>query len=293
MDSHERCVPLVSIGIPTYNRADSYLKEALESALAQNYDNLEIIVSDNQSTDDTEAVVQSYADPGIRYFRQENAISPNDNFNFCLEQARGDYFLLLHDDDKIDGDFVQTCLEAADYNSDFGLIRTGTRIIGSSGEVVNTRPNGACGLSTEDFFIAWFEDRTALFLCSTLFNTKGLKEIGGFHSKTNLFQDVVAEVKLAAKYGRVDVEKPLASFRKHGGEITFAAGVDAWYEDAIFLLDVVCDVSTEKKDEIREKGARFFSNLIDRRIRSVRPLWKRFAVYLTFRGRLRRLSSVA
>ncbi len=51
--------PLVTIGIPTYNRADGYLQETLESALAQGYRHMEIIVSDNCSTDDIERVVRT------------------------------------------------------------------------------------------------------------------------------------------------------------------------------------------------------------------------------------------
>ena len=91
-----------------------FFRQALESALAQNYELLEIIVSDNCSTDDTESLVQSYSDPRIRYFRHEKNIDPNDNFNFCLQKATGAYFLLLHDDDLIDSTFVRECITAAE-----------------------------------------------------------------------------------------------------------------------------------------------------------------------------------
>jgi glycosyltransferase involved in cell wall biosynthesis len=99
--------PLVSVGIPTYNRADGYLKEAIQSVLNQTYPNLEIIVSDNCSSDDTGTVVKAFNDSRIRYHRHDVNIGPNNNFNFCLDQAQGAYFLLLHDDDLIDPDFFQ------------------------------------------------------------------------------------------------------------------------------------------------------------------------------------------
>ena len=60
--------PLVTIGIPTFNRADSYLPESLGSALGQDYPNLEVIVSDNGSSDGTEVFVKSLNDPRVRYF---------------------------------------------------------------------------------------------------------------------------------------------------------------------------------------------------------------------------------
>src|SRR4030042_2488708 len=125
--------PLVTIAIPTYNRADGFLKEAIRSALNQTYSNIEIIVSDNCSVDNTTTVVKSFNDPRIRYFKHKENIGANNNFNFCVEQARGAYFLLLHDDDLIDDDFIDVCMKAAEYNTDIGLIRTGTRVIDSAG----------------------------------------------------------------------------------------------------------------------------------------------------------------
>jgi len=254
--------PLVSIGIPTYNRADNYLRQALESAINQTYPNLEIIVSDNCSPDDTEAVVRRYSDPRIRYFRQSENIGPNNNFNFCLEQARGVYFLLLQDDDMIDTDFVATCMEAAGYAPNAGIIRTGTRVIDAEGNVLRESPNRVGGLSTTEFFRGWFRGRTALYLCSTLFNTKRLREIGGFCSPHNLFQDVVAEVQLAAKFGRVDVYEVKASFRKHDLERTFFSKVSRWCEDSRFLLDLMCDLVPEDQvSAVKRDGARYFSRM--------------------------------
>ena len=93
--------PLVTIAIPTYNRANGYLKNAIECALKQTYRNIEVVISDNCSSDNTEEVVKGYTDPRIRYFRQSANIGANNNFNFCLEKAQGSYFLLFHDDDSI------------------------------------------------------------------------------------------------------------------------------------------------------------------------------------------------
>jgi glycosyltransferase involved in cell wall biosynthesis len=162
--------PLVTIGIPTYNRADSYLRQALESAVKQTYQNIEIVVSDNCSSDDTETLVKNFEDPRIRYFKQTENIGAYKNFNFCLQQANGTYFLILSDDDLIDNDFIDVCMKAANYSTDIGIIRTGTRIIDSQGGVVHTYTNDAAGLSTEEFFRGWFVSKTAFYPCSSLFN---------------------------------------------------------------------------------------------------------------------------
>lgn len=277
-------VPLVTIGIPTYNRAKGYLREALESALAQTYPHIEIVVADNCSTDGTGAVVASYADPRVRYFRHDPGIKPNDNFNFCLQQAKGAYFLLLHDDDKVDGDFVATCMEAADNKTDVGIVRTGTRTIDARGNVIGEGPNRVGGLSTADFFLGWFEGTTAFYICSTLYNTGRLREIGGFASRHNLFQDDVAGVTLAARFGRVDVREIKASFRVHSGELTKLARVADWCEDSLDLLELMHGLVQDKKDEIRARGMRFFASVNYSRASSIKAPGKRIAAYfLVFR----------
>ena len=91
--------PLVSIGIPTYNRADGYLRECLTSALKQTYPNIEVIVADNCSSDNTAELMKSFSTNRLRYYKHPKNIGPQNNFNFCLDQANGAYFLLLHDDD--------------------------------------------------------------------------------------------------------------------------------------------------------------------------------------------------
>ena len=273
-------LPLVSIGIPTYNRASRYLRETLASALAQSYPNLEIVVADNCSTDNTRTLVEGYRDPRIRYFRHDPGLKPNDNFNFCLQQAKGAYFLLLHDDDTIDADFVDTCMRAADYDTGVGIIRTGTRIIDAAGMVLYERINGVAGLSTADFFLGWFGGATSLYLCSTLYNCSGLKRIGGFHSRHNLFQDVVAMVRLAATSGRVDVEAPKANARQHGGKWTHVARVREWCEDSLELLDVLCELAPDKAAEVRERGLQFFVNINYSRATDVRALVERLKAYM-------------
>ena len=247
--------PLVTIGIPTYNRADGYLKQTLGSAVNQTYENIEIIVSDNCSTDNTESVVKDFHDPRIRYFKQKDNIIANDNFNFCLKQAHGVYFLLLHDDDLIDNDFVETCVQAANYSSDISIIRTGMRRIDSDGKQLVEIPNRAVGLSTEDFFIEWFRGKTPMHLCMSLFNTSRLRQIGGFNSKYLLFQDVFAEITLAAKFGRVDIEDVKSSYRWHSQQLSVGVNkTKAWCKESFILLNTACNLVSKKKEQVRKEG---------------------------------------
>jgi glycosyltransferase involved in cell wall biosynthesis len=273
---------LITIAIPTHNRASGYLRQAITSAVSQTYRNIEIVVSDNCSVDDTERVVRSFGDQRIRYFKQVENIGANNNFNFCVQQARGDYFLLLHDDDLIDDDFIDVCLRAANYRTDVGVIRTGTRICDAVGNVICKYPNMTSGYSTDDLFRGWFKNETSFYLCSTLFNTCKLREIGGFRSKHNLFQDVMAELQLAAYFGRIDVQDIKASFRSHPDEMTHLVKVSQWCEDSLYLLNTMCDLASLKnKKLIRKEGMHFFSQINYRRVLGVRSLFSRLAGYCT------------
>lgn len=273
--------PIVSIGIPTYNRADGLLKNALQSALNQTYENVEVVVSDNCSSDNTAEFVRSFENPRLRYFRHDKNIGPVNNFNYCLEKANGDYFLLLHDDDLIDPDFVETCMQHANFEKHYGIIRTGTRLIDENGNVLSESPNRAAGLSSTAYFRAWFQSKVAWYLPSTLFNTNALKEIGGFCYDYNLIQDAVALVKLESHVERLDIEDIKAGFRKHSGELTFAVRVRDWASEYYRLLNLICETLPGTDASFKYEGMRFFAGLCYKRASAVTSPYRRFFAYLS------------
>ena len=91
--------PDVSVVIPTYNRA-GMLPRAMDSVLAQTYDDLELVVVDDGSTDDTEAVVTGYDDPRVRYVAHETNRGANVARNTGIEAAAGEYVAFLDSDDE-------------------------------------------------------------------------------------------------------------------------------------------------------------------------------------------------
>jgi glycosyltransferase involved in cell wall biosynthesis len=93
-------VPKVSIGMPVYN-GELYIREALDSLLAQTFTNFELIISDNASTDGTEAICNEYAtsDARIRYVRHSVNRGAIVNFQFVLDEAIGEYFMWAAADD--------------------------------------------------------------------------------------------------------------------------------------------------------------------------------------------------
>ena len=104
--------PLVSVGITTFHRPD-YLRQALDCVFGQTYGNLEIIISEDCTPcEETKTLLRYYAqkDSRVRYFSQPVNIGPPANFQFVLNQARGEYFFWADDDDLRDARWVEVLL---------------------------------------------------------------------------------------------------------------------------------------------------------------------------------------
>jgi hypothetical protein len=108
---------LHSICIPTFNRAD-LLREAITNALSQSNPNIEVLVSDNASTDHTQAVVRSFNDARLKYHRHPSNIGPVPNFLSLLEMASGEYMSWLQDDDLIVGWLSERAVGQLSQNPD-------------------------------------------------------------------------------------------------------------------------------------------------------------------------------
>jgi glycosyltransferase involved in cell wall biosynthesis len=115
-------LPLVVIGIPTYNRCER-LRRSIDSALAQTYPNVQVLVSDNASPDATETLCRDYMarDPRVRYWRQPVNVGATGNFNTVFAQADAPLFMWLADDDWVPPEFVARCVAALQDEPDVVL----------------------------------------------------------------------------------------------------------------------------------------------------------------------------
>ncbi len=105
-------MPLVSLGLPVYN-GEKYIKKSIDTVLAQTFTDFELIITDNASTDSTQAICEEYAkkDSRVRYVRNENNIGAAPNFNLCFELSTGKYFKWTTDDDFIAREYLEKCVE--------------------------------------------------------------------------------------------------------------------------------------------------------------------------------------
>ncbi|WP_293331574.1 glycosyltransferase [Microcoleus sp. CAWBG58] len=115
--------PLVSICIPTYN-GEAFIEETIKSAIAQTYPNIELIVSDDGSTDRTIAIAQSFLSQTSADFRiiLHRNYGLSQNWNFCISQAKGEYIKFLFQDDLLAPECIAKMVALAQQNPDIGMI---------------------------------------------------------------------------------------------------------------------------------------------------------------------------
>lgn len=132
--------PLVSIAVPTCNRA-AVLRESLENICGQDYPRLEILISDNCSTDGTEQVCRAAAaaDSRIRYIRQAQNIGIHENHDFCMDEARGEFLCFFHDHDRRDSRFVSKQVEFMRQHPRVGAVGSDWELIDDAGTRLGVR----------------------------------------------------------------------------------------------------------------------------------------------------------
>jgi glycosyltransferase involved in cell wall biosynthesis len=128
--------PLVSIGLPVRN-GERHLSDAVRSVLDQQYDRLELVISDNASDDGTEEICRQFArsDPRVRYQRQSQNIGLVPNFDAVLHLGRGTYFKWIGDDDRLTPTYVSRCVEVLDDDAALILVTTQQAYVGPDGAV--------------------------------------------------------------------------------------------------------------------------------------------------------------
>lgn len=132
-------LPLISVVITTFNYAHT-VGSAIASALRQDYPNLEVLVCDNASTDDTEAVVARFrSDPRLRYIRNPENIGMNPNHNKGLRESRGTYLSFLSADDFLMPHFISKSYRFLQERPDIDVLYTATYFVDEKERYIGTR----------------------------------------------------------------------------------------------------------------------------------------------------------
>jgi glycosyltransferase involved in cell wall biosynthesis len=131
--------PRVSVGLPVYN-GEEFLRQALDSLLSQTFEDFELIISDNASTDTTESICREYVerDSRVRYTRQSSNQGAITNSNLVFEMACGEFFRWASHDDYSTHEHLRECLSTLESRPDAVLSFTWTTFLDKAGEVIGT-----------------------------------------------------------------------------------------------------------------------------------------------------------
>lgn len=126
----------LSIGLPVRN-GESYIREALTAALSQEYGDVDILISDNASTDATEdACKEALGDSRVRYERLTENVGARENFNRTFHLTSGEFFCWAAHDDRMLPKFLERCIEELDKNPDAAMCATSVVFINDKGDPV-------------------------------------------------------------------------------------------------------------------------------------------------------------
>jgi glycosyltransferase involved in cell wall biosynthesis len=225
---------LVSICIPTYNRSNK-LKKTLESAVKQDYTNIEIIVSDNNSSDDTHKVVSSFKDNRIKYHKNTINIGMQGNFNKCADIAKGKFFILLSDDDLLKKNMVSELLECIESNPMIAFAYSKVHFI-KGDKITDKHSQIAPNLETGMEFIEYnLQDMRAAFPSATIIRLEKIKANDGYPDILNatdfgLLLEICLEKNCLVSF----INKPLVNYCIHDGNLSTSSS-------HIKSLDVLID----------------------------------------------------
>lgn len=192
---------LVSIGLPVRN-AGKRLDGVVQSVLAQNHDNIELVISDNGSTDDTEEVCRALAkhDSRIAYHRQPENIGLFNNFVQTMRIANGAFFRWIGDDDRLETDYVSRCLQVFTDDPRLILVTTGIAYTGPDGAVSSAVYEGT-DLNSDDPVTRFAEMlrllNTSYLLMDPLYGLMRRSVAAGIERRNMLKEDEVYATKLA------------------------------------------------------------------------------------------------
>ncbi len=208
-------MPEVTVFIPTYNRA-AYLGDAIDSVLGQTFTDFELLIIDDGSTDDTDAVFDRYRDDRIRIERNPGNLGSPKTRNRGLDLAKGRFIAMLDSDDVANPERLEQQVAFLNRHPDHALIGSGKRALGSRssiGSKLRRRPTDPDAVRAR-----------LLFRCciahSTVMGRTDLLRRHRYNEAFSVSQDFDLFVRLADRHKLANLEAPLVHVRRHAGQVS-------------------------------------------------------------------------
>lgn len=219
--------PLVSICIPIYN-AEKTVVSALRSILKQTYQNLEILIVDNASTDDTLAFLKQFKDPRIKIYKNSKNIGAEKNWSRSIELTRGKYIAIFHADDLYMPNMVQKQVQVFQNNSSIGAVFTMANRINDCSKLIGEDKLPA-ELKYKSFFyfpeifLSILRNGNFLLCPSAMVKSKIYKELVPFNEdKFKTSADLDMWLRILKKYPIAILDEKLMSRRINDTQGSYA-----------------------------------------------------------------------
>ena len=210
--------PLVSVCIPTYN-AKKTVVSTLQSILNQTYQNLEIIIVDNNSTDDTLTILQKFDDPRIKICKNSKNIGGEKNWNRCIDLASGEYTAIFHADDLYKPCMVDRQVQAFQDNPSVGAVFTMADYINNRGKVIGEHKlpvelKGKGVYCFSEIFISILRNGNFLMCPSAMVKSEIYKKIASFNDEQfETSADLDMWLKILEEYSIGILDEKLMKYR--------------------------------------------------------------------------------
>jgi len=217
--------PRVSVCIPTYNGL-KYLGEAIQSVLKQSFTHFELIVVDDDSAENPQSLVESFHDPRIRFFRNEVRQGLVGNWNRCLEQARGEYVNLFHQDDLMQPDNLRRKVEALDRHPSAGFVYSDVRVLEADLSVRHerwftpTEPNADALFPGQEFFRKLIAGENLICCPGVMVRRACFENLGRFDAQLPYTTDWEMWLRISLHHDAAYLSAPLLDYRVHDSNET-------------------------------------------------------------------------
>jgi glycosyltransferase involved in cell wall biosynthesis len=211
-----------SVCFPTYNGA-AYLDEAIRSVLAQTFTDFELIIVDDQSTDDSAIIARSFDDPRIAFYQNPTRLGLVENWNRCLELAQGEYICIFHQDDVMLPHNLAAKVEALNQHPTAGLVYSDVYLIDVDGQKLAetwfypTTPAHDFVESGLKFFERLLLGDNLVACPSMVVRREGYEKSGRFDPRFRFTSDLNMWLRLLLGYDIVYLAQPLMKYRWHRG----------------------------------------------------------------------------
>lgn len=198
--------PLVSICLPTYNNGN-FIKETIYSLINQTYKNIDIIVCDNASEDNTMNIVNTISDKRIRYVRGETRVSAPANFNRAIKLSKADYLTIYHSDDVYEPEIVEKELNFITSHN-LGAVFTLDQIIDENGRVISKgidipkRLRNKSIFNYRELLDAILYEYCSFIVCPTFMCNKRIFEKTGYFDESSNMQGSASDTDMWIRIAR-------------------------------------------------------------------------------------------